>query len=72
MVPVNMWFIHCDVTTGADTWRDEAVNRYQQQHNLRSVKRMAMRSSRTLDVSSFFHQTYFYVYVMGVASCRVI
>ena len=24
-------FIHWDVTTGADTWRDEAVNRYQQQ-----------------------------------------
>ena len=31
VVPVNMLFIHCDVTTGADTWRDEAVNRYQQQ-----------------------------------------
>jgi len=23
--------IHWDVITGADTWRDEAVNRYQQQ-----------------------------------------
>ena len=23
-------FIHCDVTTGADTWRNKAVNRYQQ------------------------------------------
>jgi len=31
VVPVNMLFIHWDVTTRADTWRDEAVNRYQQQ-----------------------------------------
>ena len=33
VVPVNMLFIHWDVTTGADTWRDEAVNRYQQQQH---------------------------------------
>ena len=27
-------FIHWDATTGADTWRDEAVNRYQQQQQV--------------------------------------
>ena len=25
---------HCDVTTGTDTWRDKAVNRYQQQQKV--------------------------------------
>ena len=38
VLSIPRWFqstcckiIHWDVTTGADTWRDEAVNRYQQQ-----------------------------------------
>ena len=32
VVPVNM--LHWDVTTGADAWRDEAFNRYQQQQQV--------------------------------------
>jgi len=43
-------FIHCDVTTGADTMHDKDVNRYQQQQQqFMQIKHVAPRCHVTID-----------------------